>query len=74
MLAYPSGFKFPPIKARLNASDANDGETVETGEGHHNPQHGDIHPPGHYGRVPLEFKPSCHIFYDQRIMEVCDGM
>ncbi|KAG1887321.1 Mss4-like protein [Suillus subluteus] len=46
VLAYPSGFKFPP----------------------------DIHPPSHYGGVPLEFQPSCHILYGQHIMEVCDGI
>ncbi|KAJ8589740.1 hypothetical protein M405DRAFT_738089 [Rhizopogon salebrosus TDB-379] len=39
VLTYPSGFKFPPVRA-----------------------------------LPLEFQPSCHIFYGQRIMEVCDGM
>jgi hypothetical protein len=74
VLAYPSGFKFPPIKARLNAADANDGEAVEIGEGLYDPRHEDIHPSGHYGGVPLEFQPSCHIFYGQRVMEVCDGM
>ncbi|KAG1804762.1 Mss4-like protein [Suillus plorans] len=47
VLAYPSGFKFPPIEARLNTTDAKDGEA---------------------------FQPSCHIFYGQRIMEVCDGI
>ncbi|KAG1821122.1 Mss4-like protein [Suillus subaureus] len=30
--------------------------------------------PSHYGGVPLEFQPSCHIFYGQRIMEVYDGI
>ncbi|KAG1779134.1 Mss4-like protein [Suillus placidus] len=24
--------------------------------------------------IPLEFQPSCHIFYGQRVMEVCDGI
>lgn len=74
VLAYPSGFKFPPIKARLNAADAKDSEAVETGEGLHELQHEDIHLVGLYGGVPLEFQPSCHIFYGQRIMEVRDGM
>jgi hypothetical protein len=58
----------------LNTADAKDGEAVETREGHHDPQREDIHPPGHYCGVPLEFQPSCHIFYGQRVMEVCDGM
>jgi hypothetical protein len=74
MLAYPSSFKFPPIKARLNAADTNDGEAVEIGEGLYDPWHEDIHPSNHYGGVPLEFQPSCHIFYGQRVMEVCNGM
>ncbi|KAG1733594.1 Mss4-like protein [Suillus paluster] len=30
--------------------------------------------PSHYGGVPLEFQPSCHIFYGERVMEVCDGI
>ncbi|KAG2133630.1 uncharacterized protein EDB93DRAFT_1242781 [Suillus bovinus] len=24
--------------------------------------------------IPFDFQPSCHIFYDQHIMEVCDGI
>ncbi|OAX37388.1 hypothetical protein K503DRAFT_850472 [Rhizopogon vinicolor AM-OR11-026] len=43
VLAYPSNFKFPPIRAR-----------------HY----------GNYGGVPLEFQPSWHVYYGQRVMEV----
>jgi len=74
VLAYPSSFAFFSIRARLNTIDAKDGEKTDTGEGHHDLQRGDMNTPGLNVGVPLEFQPSCHIFYGQRIMDVCDGM
>ncbi|KIJ67055.1 hypothetical protein HYDPIDRAFT_109048 [Hydnomerulius pinastri MD-312] len=76
VLAYPSGFRFQAVKARVSRGEGEgeDEKAAETGEGHHDPQHADLHPPGHYGSVPQEFQPSCHIFYGQRVIEINDGI